>query len=131
MYIGPQGIVHGTYNTLLNAGRIRFALGKEANLKGRLFVSSGLGGMSGAQGKAVVICPAGHSIDHLDEIGIADAMRRVMVDDRLLGVGIKTAHMEILGGMVPGDAKVREGNLDRAREDWPNVRFLTTREQVQ
>lgn len=67
-------------------------------------------------GKAVVICPAGHSIDHLDEIGIADAMRRVMVDDRLLGVGIKTAHMEILGGMVPGDAKVREGNLDRARE---------------
>jgi len=66
--------------------------------------------------KAVVICPAGHTLDHLDEIGIAEAMRRVMIGDRLLGVGVKTAHMEILGGMVPGDAKVRERNLERARE---------------
>ncbi|SEF42686.1 urocanate hydratase [Caloramator fervidus] len=55
MYIGPQGIVHGTYNTILNAGRIKLGLGHDADLRGRLFVSSGLGGMSGAQPKAVEI----------------------------------------------------------------------------
>lgn len=55
MYIGPQGIVHGTYNTLLNAGRLKLGIGPDDNLAGRLFVSSGLGGMSGAQGKACVI----------------------------------------------------------------------------
>ncbi|HPX93589.1 MAG TPA: urocanate hydratase [Bacillota bacterium] len=55
MYIGPQGIVHGTYNTLLNAGRQELGIPNEGNLAGRLFVSSGLGGMSGAQGKACKI----------------------------------------------------------------------------
>ena len=52
MYIGPQGIVHGTYNTLLNACRLK--KGHE-DLKGSIFVSSGLGGMSGAQPKAAEI----------------------------------------------------------------------------
>ena len=55
MYIGPQGIVHGTYSTLLNAGRLFCGVPKEGNLQGKLFVTSGLGGMSGAQGKATVI----------------------------------------------------------------------------
>ena len=55
MYIGPQGIVHGTYNTLLNAGRLHLGLSHEDDLSGKLFVSSGLGGMSGAQPKAVEI----------------------------------------------------------------------------
>lgn len=55
MYIGPQGIVHGTYSTILNAGRIKLNLKNDENLAGILFVSSGLGGMSGAQGKAVKI----------------------------------------------------------------------------
>lgn len=55
MYIGPQGIVHGTYNTLLNAGRLKFNIPYEGNLGGYLFVSSGLGGMSGAQGKSIEI----------------------------------------------------------------------------
>jgi len=55
MYIGPQGIVHGTYNTLLNAGRFKFDIPNESDLSGYLFVSSGLGGMSGAQGKAIEI----------------------------------------------------------------------------
>lgn len=55
MYIGPQGIVHGTFNTLLNAGRIKLNISENEDLKGKLFVSSGLGGMSGAQGKAVEI----------------------------------------------------------------------------
>lgn len=51
MYIGPQGIVHGTTITVLNAGRRRLAPGKDS-LAGMLFVSAGLGGMSGAQPKA-------------------------------------------------------------------------------
>jgi urocanate hydratase len=55
MYIGPQGIVHGTFNTLLNAGRLKLGIPHNEDLKGRLFVSSGLGGMSGAQAKAVEI----------------------------------------------------------------------------
>lgn len=56
MYIGPQGIVHGTYNTLLNAGRHKKRnMSPAGDLSGVLFVSSGLGGMSGAQGKAVEI----------------------------------------------------------------------------
>jgi urocanate hydratase len=55
MYIGPQGIVHGTFNTLLNAGRLKLGIPQDRDLKGVLFVSSGLGGMSGAQPKAVEI----------------------------------------------------------------------------
>ena len=55
MYIGPQGIVHGTYSTLLNAGRLILGIPEKDDLAGKLFVTSGLGGMSGAQGKAVEI----------------------------------------------------------------------------
>ena len=55
MYIGPQGIVHGTYITLLNAGRLYLHIPEDQNLAGILFVTSGLGGMSGAQAKAVEI----------------------------------------------------------------------------
>lgn len=51
MYIGSQGIVHGTHITLLNAARFCSA----DNTAGKVFVSSGLGGMSGAQPKAAVI----------------------------------------------------------------------------
>lgn len=56
MYIGPQGIVHGTTITVLNAGR-KFSKGGDG-LAGKLFVTSGLGGMSGAQPKAAVIAGA-------------------------------------------------------------------------
>lgn len=55
MYIGPQGIVHGTFNTIINAGRLHLGLKNDEDLAGHLFVSSGLGGMSGAQPKAVEI----------------------------------------------------------------------------
>jgi urocanate hydratase len=55
MYIGPQGIVHGTYSTLLGAGRLKLGMDQGKNLEGCLFVTSGLGGMSGAQAKAIEI----------------------------------------------------------------------------
>jgi urocanate hydratase len=54
MYIGPQGIVHGTTITILNAARRK----GEGDIAGKIFVTSGLGGMSGAQGKASVIAGA-------------------------------------------------------------------------
>lgn len=55
MYIGPQGIVHGTYITLLNAGRLHLGISPKEGLSGILYLSSGLGGMSGAQAKAIEI----------------------------------------------------------------------------
>ena len=55
MYIGPQGIVHGTFNTLINAGRKELGIPGDKDLAGHLFITSGLGGMSGAQPKAVEI----------------------------------------------------------------------------
>lgn len=50
MYIGPQGIVHGTTITVMNAFRKKLA--KDDSIKGKVFLTSGLGGMSGAQPKA-------------------------------------------------------------------------------
>lgn len=58
MYIGPQGIVHGTFNTILNAGRKYLGVPEQGDLTGHTFVSSGLGGMSGAQPKAANIARA-------------------------------------------------------------------------
>jgi NAD(P)H dehydrogenase (quinone) len=71
--------------------------------------------------KAVVICSAGHTEDHLEETGIAEAMRRIMLHDRLLGIGVKSATMEILGGMMPGDDTWRERNLKRAYDKGRNL----------
>ncbi len=66
MYIGPQGIVHGTFNTLLNAGRMKLGVPQDGDLRGHLFVSSGLGGMSGAQPKAAEIAGAAAIIAEVD-----------------------------------------------------------------
>ena len=66
VYIGPQGIVHGTFNTLLNAGRMKLGVPQDGDLRGHLFVSSGLGGMSGAQPKAAEIAGATAIIAEVD-----------------------------------------------------------------
>jgi len=86
MYIGPQGIVHGTYNTLLNAGRRMCGVESTGNLAGLLFVSSGLGGMSGAQPKAAKIAGAASIIAEVDLSRIQTRHRQGWVDvvsDRL------------------------------------------------
>ena len=67
MYIGPQGIVHGTYSTILNAARLKFDLSGDADMSGHIFVSSGLGGMSGAQGKAAEIANGVAIIAEVDQ----------------------------------------------------------------
>ncbi|MBR0522046.1 MAG: urocanate hydratase [Firmicutes bacterium] len=82
MYIGPQGIVHGTFNTLLNAGRIVLGVPEDGNLAGRLFISSGLGGMSGAQGKAAVIAGAASIIAEVDDSRITTRYTQGWVTDR-------------------------------------------------
>ena len=74
MYIGPQGIVHGTTITLLNAARLHLGLDHGRGLEGVLFVTSGLGGMSGAQAKAAVITGA---------VGIIAETNRHAVEKRL------------------------------------------------
>lgn len=71
MYIGPQGIVHGTTITVLNAGRKLKDGG--AGMGGKVFVSSGLGGMSGAQAKAAVIAGA---VGVIAEVNPAAAVKR-------------------------------------------------------
>ncbi len=58
MYIGPQGIVHGTTITLLNAARLHLGIDDDSDLSGITFITSGLGGMSGAQAKAATIAGA-------------------------------------------------------------------------
>ncbi len=80
MYIGPQGIVHGTYSTLLNAGRTKLGLPDDADLAGILFVSSGLGGMSGAQGKAVRIAGGVGIIAEVDGSRIETRRRQGWID---------------------------------------------------
>ncbi|MDO5724696.1 MAG: urocanate hydratase [Tissierellia bacterium] len=81
MYIGPQGIVHGTYNTLLNAGRLKLGISNEENLAGILFVSSGLGGMSGAQGKACNIAGGVSIIAEVDLTRIHDRYEQGWIDE--------------------------------------------------
>jgi urocanate hydratase len=78
MYIGPQGIVHGTTITILNAGR---KIGKGEGLAGKLFVSSGLGGMSGAQPKAGNIARCISLTAEVNEKAVAKRKQQGWVDE--------------------------------------------------
>ena len=82
MYIGPQGIVHGTFNTILNAGRMKLGVPEDGDLSGHLFVSSGLGGMSGAQPKAAEIAGAVAIIAEVDDSRIKTRMDQGWVTAR-------------------------------------------------
>jgi urocanate hydratase len=84
MYIGPQGIVHGTTITLLNAGR-RMGIATD-NLLGKVFVTSGLGGMSGAQAGAAVITGAIGVIAEVDP----DAVQQRITDGYILEENVFT-----------------------------------------
>ena len=79
MYIGPQGIVHGTTITLMNAARMHGA--QEGGNGGKLFVSSGLGGMSGAQPKAAVIAGVVGVIAEVNEKAIKTRYTQGWVDE--------------------------------------------------
>jgi urocanate hydratase len=79
MYIGPQGIVHGTTITILNAGRKISKNGE--SLQGKLFVSSGLGGMSGAQPKAASIAGIVSVIAEINPRAIQTRLSQGWVDE--------------------------------------------------
>lgn len=81
MYIGPQGIVHGTYNTVLNAARMKLGVAEDGDLTGHLFVSSGLGGMSGAQGKAAKIAGGVGVIAEVDMSRIQTRLDQGWIDE--------------------------------------------------
>ena len=74
-YIGSQGIVHGTYSTFLAAARQILHKSSEEVLRGNLLVSAGLGGMSGAQGKAIELCQGVGIIAEVDASKIELRMR--------------------------------------------------------
>jgi urocanate hydratase len=80
MYIGPQGIVHGTYSTILNAGRLKLGVPGDKDLAGYLYVTSGLGGMSGAQGKAIKIAGGVGIIAEVDYSRIETRLNQGWVD---------------------------------------------------
>src|SRR5699024_4667699 len=80
MYIGPQGIVHGTFNTVLNAARMKLGVAEDGDLTGHMFVSSGLGGMSGAQGNAAKIAGGVGVIAEVDESRINARLEQGWVD---------------------------------------------------
>ncbi len=84
MYIGPQGIVHGTTITLLNAGRMLDST--KEDLRGKLFVTSGLGGMSGAQALAGVITGAVTIIGEIDP----DAVDQRVTDGYIVRANVYT-----------------------------------------
>ncbi len=111
MYIGPQGIVHGTTITLLNAGR-RMGMGAD-NLRGRVFVTSGLGGMSGAQARAAVITGCVGVLAETD----LDAVEQRVVDGYILRENVFSdkkaliTRMETARRNGEGVALVYQGNI--------------------
>ncbi|KAH8065014.1 urocanate hydratase [Aureococcus anophagefferens] len=100
-YIGPQGIVHGTTITVLNAGRKYLGVD---DLAGRVYVSSGLGGMSGAQPKAAVITGAVGVIAEVDEAALRKRHAQGWVDEVCDGgadADQTSLHNPLGGGYAP------------------------------
>lgn len=64
--------------------------------------------------KALILCSAGHPVNHLEQTGIAESMRTIMIKDRILNVGIPKAKMVILGGMALNNPEIRQENLKTA-----------------
>jgi urocanate hydratase len=109
MYIGPQGIVHGTTITLLNAGR---KISKSENfLPGKLFVSSGLGGMSGAQAKAAVICGAIGVIAEINPAVIAKRHNQGWVEEVFSDLNLLKERIEKASSNKEAVSIAYQGNI--------------------
>ncbi len=98
MYIGPQGIVHGTTITLLNAGRLKL-IGND-QLNGKAFVTSGLGGMSGAQARSIMITGATGIIAEVDQ----DAIDQRIADQYIRREDVFTSADELIDQFVKDKA---------------------------
>lgn len=65
--------------------------------------------------RALVLCTAGHTREHLEEIGILESMRCIYFNDRLRPeIGVARTDMVVLGGMTEGGESIRQKNLARA-----------------
>ncbi|HHX02666.1 MAG TPA: urocanate hydratase [Tissierellia bacterium] len=127
MYIGPQGIVHGTYNTLLGAARLK--LETKDNLSGVMYVTSGLGGMSGAQGKAVKIAGGVGIVAEVDASRIQTRLDQGWIDasyDRVEEVVEKALFYKEKGEAI---ALAYHGNiitlLEYLREEQVEVELIS------
>ncbi len=89
MYIGPQGIIHGTTITVMNAARKK----GDGTIAGKIFVTSGLGGMSGAQGKASVIAGAIGVIAEINPRAIQKRYDQGWVDEVYTDLDVLLARM--------------------------------------
>ncbi len=111
MYIGPQGIVHGTFNTVLNAGRLKYGIKDDEDLGGYLFVSSGLGGMSGAQGKAGKIAGSVSVVAEVDFSRIQTRHEQGWVDSWHDDCGKLFEEVSVYLGKKEGRAIAYYGNI--------------------
>ena len=130
MYIGPQGIVHGTTITILGAGRIYLGgAGDENPLAGKLYVTSGLGGMSGAQGKASAIAGCvgviaevnpdaarkRHAQGWVDEVhedldGLLDRIRRAKAGQEAVALAYQGNVVDLWEKLADSDIEVELGS---------------------
>ena len=111
MYIGPQGIVHGTYNTILNAGRMKLGIPEDEDLRGHLFISSGLGGMSGAQGKATKIANGVGIIAEVDYSRIETRLDQGWIDRSFDDLGELFDHAKLAMENKEATALAYHGNI--------------------
>ncbi len=110
MYIGPQGIVHGTTLTILNAGR-KFSNSASSGLPGQIFVSSGLGGMSGAQPKAAKITGAIGVIAEINPKAIHTRHSQGWVDEVYMDLNKLIARIEIARKKKEAVSLAYQGNV--------------------
>lgn len=111
MYIGPQGIVHGTTLTLLNAGRLQ-GIGDQ-DLKGKVYITSGLGGMSGAQSLAAIITGAVGVIAEVDPDAIQQRITDGYIHEKNVFKDLKALHDAMVRAQEEkkGVALIYDGNI--------------------
>ncbi len=109
MYIGPQGIVHGTTITILNAGR-RLDPGN-GSLAGKVFVTSGLGGMSGAQAKAAVIAGAVGVVAEVNPAAVSKRHEQGWVDEVFTDLDLLLARIQKARTLREAVSIAYQGNI--------------------
>ena len=110
MYIGPQGIVHGTTITVLNAGRKQTG-NLHGDLKGKVYVTSGLGGMSGAQPKATVIAKGVCVIAEINPMAVKIRHEQGWVDEVYTDLDQIIDRMESARNSKEAVSLVYQGNV--------------------
>ncbi len=110
MYIGPQGIVHGTTITVMNASRLKLE-GGDGSMRGRVYVTSGLGGMSGAQPKATVIAGGICVVAEVNPKVIATRHSQGWVDEVFSDLGALVNRLGIARERKEAISLAYEGNI--------------------